>query len=52
MKVKIFNGSLDSVEKGINDFLSDTNGNVKIATQSLNMESPMDPILTITIFYE
>ena len=52
MKVKVFNGALDSIEKQIDDFLSQTSASVKIATQSLNMESPIDPVLTITIFYE
>lgn len=52
MKVKIFNGSSGSIEQQINDFLNQTNATVKTATQSLNMESPVDPILTITIFYE
>ena len=52
MRVKIFSGSPNSVEEQINKFLSTRDGDVKIATQSLNMESPIDPILTITIFYE
>lgn len=52
MKVKIFNGSLKSIEQEINSFLSQTNATIKNVTQSLNMESPVDHILTIAIFYK
>lgn len=52
MQVKIFNGSPQSIEQELNGFLKQTNVTVTTATQSLNMESPIDPILTIAIFYE
>ena len=52
MQVKIFTGPLESVEKQINDFLSKTNATVTNATQSMNTESGVNPIVTITIFYD
>lgn len=52
MRIKVFNGHLSSIEETINSFLETNSVTVKFATQSINIESPLDTVLTITIFYE
>lgn len=52
MQAKVFVGPVGNIEEQINNFLQETNANVRNIAQSIHQESPMDQILTVTIIYE